>query len=154
MEHLELVNDMYTRVNRNLEDTERSINGGRSKGNSVNFSSSLNNDFSSRISRSASHIEGNQSASVPRSTDLDFLLYDEMDDVQVKKISKIKNKLKKNKKSVTSYYLYFMLFILFVILNSYYIINLFNSYRLSYYFSLILRGIIFLVLYHYVKDIY
>lgn len=175
MEHLELVNDMYTRVNRNFSvDSDLSTmigsvqrnekkSGSREQSGlesldrrSVNESrSSIKKNFSeSRLlsdDNYSSSLNG-YSSKISKSNDLDFLLYDEIEDAPAKKILKIKNKLKKNKTSSINYYLYISLFILFILLNSYYIINLFNSYKLSYYYSLIIRAIIFVASYHYIKN--
>jgi hypothetical protein len=128
MEHLELVNDMYTRVNKNFN---KDLNENENE-NSIQYTTKKN-----------------------KNSGLDFLLYDEMDEdyIKTKKIDKIKSKLKKNvKKEKNIYFLYISLFISFYILNSYYIINLFNSYKLSYNFSLIIRGIIFLGIYYYINE--
>ena len=84
-------------------------------------------------------------------TDLDFLNYgDEYEEDTIKKKHKKKTKPKtKTKDLVIRKYL--LMFILFYILNSFYFINLINKNNLNYNWSLIIRGIIFIILYHFLK---
>lgn len=141
MEHLDLVNDMYTKVN-------------------LNFNKDINSENNILVDSSSKKVK--KSFENRRfNNDLDFLFDDEnIDDKLLHKISvenkktKLKNKLKqKINKKTNNYYSYFILFILFMLLNSYYIINLFNSYKLSYYLSLSIRGIMLIALYHYIINI-
>jgi len=117
MEHIDLVNDMYTKVNLNFD---------RSTENNIKIKSRFEND-------------------------LDFLFDNEKIDNKILiNDKKIKNKINKTKNKNNKYYSYFILFILFMLLNSYYIINLFNSFKLSYYISLTIRGIILIIIYNYI----
>ena len=94
-----------------------------------------------------------------RNTDLDYLYYEENN-----KNTKSKNKKNKSKKNKVRkleikeenninkeirFYIY--LFILFYSLNSYYVINLINSYKIQYYLSLAIRSSLFLIFYYLIK---
>jgi hypothetical protein len=63
-----------------------------------------------------------------------------------------KTKIKQNKKKESKYIYIFML-IIFSILNSYYVINLINSNNIPYNISLLIRGIVFILLYWIYKKI-
>jgi hypothetical protein len=73
-------------------------------------------------------------------SNLDYLYYEENNKVLKK------NKIKKNKIII-----YILLFILFCFLNSYFFINIINSYNIQYNLSLIIRALIFLILYYLIK---
>jgi len=83
---------------------------------------------------------------------LDFINYDSDEKkIQKPKIKKnLKNKIKKAKESVIRKYI--LMFLLSYILNSYYFINLINKNKLNYTYSLILRGFLFIILYHFLKS--
>ena len=81
---------------------------------------------------------------------LDYLYYEEPKKVQ-KKNKKKKNKEKEKNKEIR---LYIFLFVLFCFLNSYFIINIINSYKIQYTLSLIIRALIFLVLYYLIKTFF
>jgi hypothetical protein len=68
--------------------------------------------------------------------------------IQIKKNKKIKEK---NTKEILIRK-YILIFILFYILNSYYFINLLNTNNLNYNYSLILRGFLLIILYHFLKS--
>jgi len=83
-------------------------------------------------------------------TDLSYLFYKEnkknkknKKDNKNKENNENKKKCKNNK-----IILYMSLFILFCILNSYYIINLINSYKIQYNVSLFIRALIFIFIYY------
>ena len=86
-----------------------------------------------------------------------------MEDIEIKKGNKNLDYLyyeedyvKPTKKIVTkqkSYKSYFIIFIAFMFLNSSYVINFINSYRVKYITSLIIRSFIFMILYHLLKKI-
>jgi hypothetical protein len=96
--------------------------------------------------------------------DLDFINYKDNNDyynenkdyykenneekIQIKKNKKIKEK---NTKEILIRK-YILIFILFYILNSYYFINLLNTNNLNYNYSLILRGFLLIILYHFLKS--
>jgi len=98
----------------------------------------LQNNMSTRISdiRSKKQIESN----------LDYLFYTE-EPSSVKPFKKIE-KEKKIKKKPLNIKLYFIMFISFCFLNSYFIINILNSKRISYKTSLIIRGLLFMIIYY------
>lgn len=98
----------------------------------------LQNNMSTRISdiRSKKSVGSN----------LDYLFYTE-DSIINKPVKKIEKEKKIKKKSL-NIKLYFVMFISFCFLNSYFIINILNSKRISYKSSLIMRGLLFMVIYY------
>jgi hypothetical protein len=136
MDNLELINDMYTKikVSERFKDADVEKEGKKK----VKFiDSSLDNDFD---------------IYKKKYNDLDFL-YDDDEKPKSKSKDKIKVKTKVEKKDSISYLLYFILFVLFILLNSYYVINFFNKHKISYNTSLIIRSILFLICYYYVKKL-
>ena len=83
-------------------------------------------------------------------TDLDYLFYDENKQVPKKKKKK---KIIVDKKQNNPIKLYFMLFVVFCCLNSYFMINLINSYKIQYKLSLAIRASFFLILYYLIDKI-
>jgi hypothetical protein len=84
-------------------------------------------------------------------TNLDYLIYDE--NINTNNINKKKKKKKKIIKVIKKLNIkrYIIIFILFCLLNSYYIINLLNLKKIEYNISLIIRAIIFLILYYIIE---
>jgi hypothetical protein len=133
-------NHMYTKIsdlklNKSISDNEEKI-----KYNEINFS---------RMEEDTKIKTGSRNA------DFDYLYYEENNSKKSKKPKK-KNKVKKvEKKEETDtnkeirFYIY--LFILFYFLNSYFVINLINSYRIQYYLSLAIRSSLFLIFYYIIK---
>ena len=78
----------------------------------------------------------------------DFLLDEESFSPKI-----IKNESQELINKKDSIYMYIGMFILFYLLNSYYIINLINSNKISYNTSLIIRGLIFILVYWLYKKI-
>lgn len=76
-----------------------------------------------------------------KNTDLDYLYYEENNKVK-------KKKKKKNNDHNKKLRLYILLFIIFCFLNSYFVINLINSYGIQYSLSLFIRAILFIILYY------
>jgi hypothetical protein len=85
---------------------------------------------------------------INKNNNFDFLL----DDVppQQKTTKKLNQKIVKKKDTIN---IYIFMIILFYLLNSYYIINLINSNKISYNTSLLIRGTIFLLFYWLYKKI-
>lgn len=77
-------------------------------------------------------------------TNLDYLYYEEDYIKPTKKVI-----IKKEK----SYKTYFIIFIAFMFLNSSYVINFINSYKVKYITSLFIRSAIFMIIYHLLKKI-
>ena len=86
-------------------------------------------------------------------SDLNYLYYEEPEKKVKKKIKnkKIKSKSKNKNKEIR---VYIFLFMSFCFLNSYSIINIINFYKIQYTLSLIIRGLLFLVLYYLIKTFF
>jgi hypothetical protein len=82
-----------------------------------------------------------------KNSDLDYLYYEENKKNKLKK--KKNNDIEKTKNKEIR--LYILLFILFCFLNSYFIINIINLYKIQYNVSLVIRASIFLILYYLIK---
>ena len=65
----------------------------------------------------------------------------------------IKYLIKKKRKKNINIKLYFMIFVLFYFLNSYFMINLINSYNIQYKLSLAIRASIFVIFYYFINKI-
>ena len=74
-------------------------------------------------------------------TDLEYLQYEETNKVK-------KKKKKKNNDHNKELRLYILVFIIFCFLNSYFVINLINSYGIQYSLSLFIRAVSFIFLYY------
>jgi hypothetical protein len=135
-------NHMYTKIsdlklNKSISDSEEKI-----KYNENNFS---------RME------EDTKIKSGSKNTDFDYLYYEENNNKNNNnKSKKKKNKVKKIEKKEENetnkeirFYIY--LFILFYFLNSYFVINFINSYKIQYYLSLAIRSSLFLIFYYIIK---
>jgi len=153
LEDVNFANHMYTKIsdlkfNKSLSNNEEKL-----KYNEYNFDRMIedNNIKSSSSIGSSSSINN-------KNTDLDYLYYEENN-----KVSKKKNKVKKQKKEKKTednneeknknkeIRLYILLFVLFCFLNSYFMINMINSYKIQYKLSLAIRASLFLILYYIIK---
>lgn len=145
LEDVNFVNHMYTKIsdlklNKSISDDMLEDN------NDNNFSRMSEYNNFSRMSEDVNN----------KNSDLDYLYYEENN-----KISK--NKLKKQKKDKKNNYddieknknkeirLYISLFVLFCFLNSYFFINMINSYKIQYKLSLVIRASLFLIFYYLIK---
>lgn len=106
----------------------------------VNFVNQMYTKISDLKSNNLDHV---------KNTDLDYLFYEENKKVPKKK----KKKIIVEKKQNNTIKLYIMLFVLFCFLNSYFIINLINSYKIQYKLSLAIRASVFLILYYLINKI-
>jgi hypothetical protein len=138
MSDMEFVNQMYTKISdiRKIDNNEETIIDPR-------FNPRYNPNIEDEKIK---YIDYTQN-SVGK---FDYLFEDE-------KLNKIYNKPKKDKKvkkdDNKQIKLYLILFCLFYFLNSFFIINLINSYRIQYTTSIIIRGVGIVILYHLSKQL-
>lgn len=125
IDNIDLISDMYTKIS------------------DIKFKGDIENNI--KINNKINNIESNNKN---YNSSLDILLYEE--DKPKKQI--IKNiKPKKNIKENNYYKTYILIFILFCFLNSYWIINILNSNKISYKTSIIIRGLLFILCYYFIS---
>jgi hypothetical protein len=135
MEDVNFVNHMYTKIsdlklNKSISDSDDKLKY-------------IDNNFN-RITED-SNIKTN------RNSDLDYLYYEEPNFLPKKKNKIKKQKIEKNNENNSGIKLYIILFVLFCILNSYFVIDRINSYKIQYKLSLAIRASLFLFLYYLIK---
>jgi len=134
IDNIDLISDMYTKISdiKFKDDIENNIKIKNNIENNIKFKSDNENAIENKKYNS----------------NLDFLLYEE--DKPPKKI--IKNIKPKKKIKENNYYkIYISIFILFCFLNSYWIINILNSNKISYKTSIIIRGLLFILCYYFIS---
>ena len=146
LEDINFANHMYTKIsdlklNRSMIEPDEKIKYNEFSFDRMTEDSNIKSDS----------IIGSSSSINNRNSDLDYLYYEENN-----KVSKKKNKIKKQnnneeKNKNKEIRLYILLFVLFCFLNSYFMINLINSYKIQYKLSLAIRASIFLILYYIIK---
>ena len=128
IDNIDLISDMYTKIS------------------DIKFKGDIENNI--KINSNIRDNDKIESNSKTYNSNLDFLLYDE--DKPTKKI--IKNiKPKKILKENNYYKIYIFMFILFCFLNSYWLINILNSNKISYKTSIIIRALLFILCYYFMS---
>lgn len=79
---------------------------------------------------------------------LSYLLYEEPKKTSTSKKSKVRKTLSSDTNNKVNIKLYICMIVLFYILNTYYVIKLFESYRIQYKLSLFIRSCIFITVYY------
>ena len=135
MEDVNFVNHMYTKIS----DLK------------LNKSISYSDDKLKYIDNNFNRITEDSNIKTNRNSDLDYLYYEEPNFLPKKKNKIKKQKIEKNNENNSGIKLYIILFVLFCILNSYFVIDRINSYKIQYKLSLAIRASLFLFLYYLIK---
>lgn len=159
-EDINFTNHIYTKIsdlklNKSIMESDNKLkynenNLNRIIGNNSEYNEN-NLEYNNYLKYNNNLEHDNNSEYDNNKSDLDYLYYEE----NKPKKKKIKNnKLGKNNNKNKEIRLYILLFISFCFLNSYFVINIINSYRIQYKLSLCIRASLFLILYYIIKNVF